>query len=774
MAGLGTPTTLGQGAPALAPAKTDMTLHDALQANGGLPHWMLWSITVITAVGMAVVYVLMVFVLEFLNFCKHHAVEATISATNVGVGILVLMGISALFAFLSASLVCFVAPVCAGGGVPELKGYISGNSIPGLFTWRTLPVRALGIVLALAGGLPYGREGPTMCVGVNLAILLTRHWGLPRLHHKVDMIGAGMGRVSPAIIVDEERYAYARRIAAAVGGSTGMAVIFNSPIGGLLYMLEEVSVTYWVPEATALAAFGTVCCTRAAIALLHLLDKDVRQFFIYVGQDQLYLWHWIDMLVFAVFAALIGLFSAAYTHVILVIQRRRRQLYSMLKWQSWVKFVEVILYAMLCAGTFGLVSLAGTCRADSRASEIRRFGCMEGEYNPLATLLLNDTGDAIQFLYRPGVDTGITLANVAAAFVLYTLLNIGAMGLPVPYGSFIPAMFIGALVGRFLGMCMELIEPGFHRSSIYALAGSAALLAAFTRKTLSIVVFLVEAVHDFDAIPPLLWVVFIAYIVTRIFSHHGLDEHLILMKGVPYLDEELPHSLDDARITAKDLCEPLPEEALLPREAPAPRVLRALEQQEVQHFPVVEGGVCIGLTTRPRLEAALRTRGESSRTLGGFSPSSSSSSGHSSDVEDEDVEEGAFGEALTEYATTDGSQARELMRIGLTVPIFRIIDPVPYTVLEDTPAPRLYLLFTRLSIAAVCVVSSTGEFRGVLSRQGMVAASRPEWGWSNKLAHSLGGTSEMSLGNHRREVRSATETDMAVLTLEPGNSPMGE
>merc|ERR1711879_412074 len=68
-------------------------------------------------------------------------------------------------------------------------------------------------------------------------------------------------------------------------------------------------------------------------------------------------------------------------------------------------------------------------------------------------------------------------------------------------------------------------------------------------------------------------------------------------------------SLDRHELVAADLCEALPTDALLKPEASVGAVQRALQRWEVVNFPIVADGVCIGLTSRARLEAAMRARG---------------------------------------------------------------------------------------------------------------------------------------------------------------------
>lgn len=61
--------------------------------------------------------------------------------------------------FVSASLVVFVEPAAAASGVPEVIAFLNGVRIPRIFNIRTLVIKFLSAVCAVASGLPVGPEG---------------------------------------------------------------------------------------------------------------------------------------------------------------------------------------------------------------------------------------------------------------------------------------------------------------------------------------------------------------------------------------------------------------------------------------------------------------------------------------------------------------------------------------------------------------------------------------------------------------------------------------
>ena len=64
----------------------------------------------------------------------------------------------------------------AGSGVAEVVGWLNGVNYPLCIDHRTLITKIIGVVLAVAGGLCVGKEGPLAHIGANVGAAIV---GLP-------------------------------------------------------------------------------------------------------------------------------------------------------------------------------------------------------------------------------------------------------------------------------------------------------------------------------------------------------------------------------------------------------------------------------------------------------------------------------------------------------------------------------------------------------------------------------------------------------------------
>ena len=186
------------------------------------------------------------------------------------------------------------APMARGSGIPELKGYLNGNRQQGLFHWRTFLGRSVGICLVITATMPFGREGPSVHIGACAAsVALNLPWRT--------YLG---WQPSP-----EER-----RQILQLGSAAGVAAAFNAPIGGLLYVMEEVASN--LPPDYVWRAFMTAGVAVGVALVLYSANEgrvDYASLVISDPNGSSTGWGVADLPLVAVLAALAGALSAAYT-----------------------------------------------------------------------------------------------------------------------------------------------------------------------------------------------------------------------------------------------------------------------------------------------------------------------------------------------------------------------------------------------------------------------------------------------------------------------------
>ena len=159
-------------------------------------------------------------------------------------GLLTTISCCAAAAAGAALLVRRFSPAASGSGIPEVEAELAGE-VPQA-SYSVIPVKFVGGVLAIGGGLALGREGPSVQMGSSAASL----------------VGKIFRRNWPDC-----------RVLLAAGAGAGLATAFNAPIAGAIFVLEEL-VRRFEPRI-AIVALGA---SSMAVAVARLFRGDSPDF----------------------------------------------------------------------------------------------------------------------------------------------------------------------------------------------------------------------------------------------------------------------------------------------------------------------------------------------------------------------------------------------------------------------------------------------------------------------------------------------------------------
>ena len=160
------------------------------------------------------------------------------------VGFLVVALACALGAGVAAWLVRRFSPIAAGSGIPHVEAVLNGELPPASF--RVLPVKFVGGVLAIGSGLALGREGPSVQMSAILGHL----------------VGKLFRRGWPDC-----------RVLLAAGAGAGLATAFNAPIAGGVFVLEEL-----VRRFELRIAIAALAASATAISVSRMILGDATDF----------------------------------------------------------------------------------------------------------------------------------------------------------------------------------------------------------------------------------------------------------------------------------------------------------------------------------------------------------------------------------------------------------------------------------------------------------------------------------------------------------------
>jgi CIC family chloride channel protein len=438
---------------------------------------------------------------------------------------LVLPAIGLTFGLLAGWLLQTYSPASSGGGIPQVKAALARYPIP--LSLKVAIFKIIGTTLILGAGFTLGRRAPTVHIGAALAAQLSS-WIPTTPEHRRQMIAAG--------------------------AAAGLAAGFNTPIAGVLFVVEELmrDVSDVTLETAIVASFTGAVVSR----LLDSADLNLPASWL---SDRASSFSAPEIPFYLFLGAIAGLLGALFNQGMMFSFWVNRRVGLPLAWRI---------------GLVGLVS--GTIIA-------------------FLPPFFQDNSGLREFL----VYGDLSWRNIAIAFVAHFVLTILAYSTGAPGGLFAPALVMGSALGYLVGDFANLLS-GVSAESTYALAGMGAFFTAVGRIPVTAIVIVFELTTDFNIVLPLMVTCAVSYLVAESISRGSIYEHLLKTSGIKVNKQpETPRNDFLNKLTAVDVMQSQVE--TLESELTLDEVMLAISRSHHRGFPVVAQGKLVGIITQSDL-----------------------------------------------------------------------------------------------------------------------------------------------------------------------------
>jgi chloride channel protein, CIC family len=313
-------------------------------------------------------------------------------------------------------LVLRFAPGAAGSGIHRVEAIMAGEIEPG--GNAILPVKFIGGLLSIGAGMALGREGPTVQMGATIGHI-----------------------IAPWLVRERDD----QRMVLAAGAGAGLAVAFNAPVGGSVFVFEELtsSFTPWLLVATLSAA-------TFAVAVMRWMIGNQYVFFVLPGSAPGGRIAWFFLLL----GGLLGAAGAAYNALSL----------CLLDLSDRLSRYPTVTRAAFIGAAVGLVAFFAPA--------------LVGSGDTLTQSILSNK---------------VPMHALGMVFIIRFLLGPWSYTAGTPGGMFAPLLLVGAAAGGFFGGVLQHYAPGLEVSLVeFAIVGMVALFAASVRAPLTGIVLAIE------------------------------------------------------------------------------------------------------------------------------------------------------------------------------------------------------------------------------------------------------------------------------------------
>ena len=378
----------------------------------------------------------------------------------------------ALGAIVAVLIVRKVFPKAKGSGVNSTKiaiyssnGYVPTSTIAGKF---------LACAVSIGTGNSLGPEDPSLQMGAGVASWLGRMFNMPR---------------------------NSMRLIAPVGAAAGIAAAFNTPITGVLFVMEEV-LADWSATAVGsilLAAVSAVVTMRSFLGNQPLFQIPTFE-----------LASFSELLIYLAIGVVGGVLSALF---IWIIEKTKQQLEHIPHWRY---------YVLPIVGGF-LTGVVGLWFPE----------VMGAGYDAINSALNG------QFVWQ-------VLIYLGLAKMLVTLLAFTA---ETPGGMFAPALFVGGMMGGGLGGLAHRFWPlGAAPAEAYMLVGMGTFFAGVFRAPITSIFMVFELSASYVIILPVMISNTASYLISRRLHPTPFFKMLAQLEGVNLPTAEEKRSFQPLRV----------------------------------------------------------------------------------------------------------------------------------------------------------------------------------------------------------------------------------
>lgn len=375
------------------------------------PYWIGAAITAVLSIAYAKVFA----------YCELNAIQTIgprpeIAFVTAPAVIMLSMFISELF-----------SPTAAGSGIPQLIAgmELSEHESPYLkeiFGFKMIVAKFIGSCVCVIGGGVTGREGPNLQMSAGIFQLVHRWW--PKTKAKLE--------IQPMILA---------------GGAAGLAAAFNTPLGGVVFAIEELAKVHISRVRTAIFH---------AVIISGLCVQAILGNYLYIGKATFKVSGALEVIELAFGALFIGAVGALFGFLCFRVLAWRGNLP---KWQRWG-------FSLACAlGLAGMIQIFGVDALGSGREVLRS----------LLTTNAHQASETLGFV------------RVIANLLTYSAGVIG--------GIFAPALSSGAGFGIMFSDMVASQNP-----QLWILVGMTAFLTGVTRTPFTSTILVLEMTDSHEVI----------------------------------------------------------------------------------------------------------------------------------------------------------------------------------------------------------------------------------------------------------------------------------